>query len=251
VVREWPDAAQTLAERFWPGPLTLVLPRRPEVPEIVSAGLDTVAVRAPAHPIARALIHEVGPLAAPSANRSNRVSPTTARHVLSSLAGRIPLILDGGPTEVGIESTVLTLAGERPVVLRPGSVQTERLRALIGPVEVLGGESAGGPKTSPGQMARHYSPRAELVLVPCGDADALRKALEDGELSGAVVHSIENLPPGAIHSRLPNEPAGYARGLYAALHELDESCDRIVVEDVPDGDAWRAIADRLTRASRR
>ncbi len=252
VVRTWPAAAEALAARFWPGPLTVVLPRRPEVPDIVTAGLDTVAVRAPAHPVARALIREVGPLAAPSANRSNRISPTTAAHVLATLGGRIPVILDGGPTDVGIESTVLSLAGEVAVLLRPGGIGLEAIRAVIGPVEPLAAdEASAGPRTSPGQMARHYSPDAELILVPHGDANALREALAGAERTGALVHTLTKVPASTPSERLADEPAAFARELYAALHRLDERCDRIVVEAVPDDEAWRAVADRLRRASHR
>ncbi len=251
VVRDWPDAARALADRFWPGPLTLVLPRRPEVPDIVTAGLETVAVRAPAHPVARALIRAVGPLAAPSANASNRVSPTTAAHVVASLGRRIPLVLDGGATEVGIESTVLSLAQDPPVLLRPGGVRQSAISAVIGQVEVAGAADASGPRASPGRMARHYSPRAEVVMVPRGDGAALAAVLDANARSGAIVHAISELPADATAVRLPDDPDGYARGLYAALHHLDAHCDHIVIEEVPDDDAWRAVGDRLSRAKHR
>ena len=242
VVREWPAIAQTLAEAFWPGPLTLVLPRGASIPDVVTAGLDTVAVRAPAHPLFRRVLEATGPLAAPSANRSNAVSPTRAEHVLASLGGRIELILDGGPCEVGIESTVLSLVGT-PTVLRRGAITPEMLRAHIGDVAVRDG-IAEGARPSPGMSARHYAPDAEVVFVPRGDDQALRAAMRDD--AGALVHTLEH----ARALRLPDEPMAFAHGLYAALHELDARHARIVIEQVPDAPEWAAVADRLRRAGR-
>jgi len=250
VTAAWPDDADELASRFWPGPLTLVLPRASTVPSIVTAGLDTVAVRAPAHPVAQAVIRRAGPLAAPSANRSTTISPTTAAHVLANLRGRIPLILDAGPTEVGIESTVLSLIGERPAILRPGAVTRRDLTDVLGEVDVMEvATSADEAKPSPGTGERHYAPRAEVVLVDRGSLRDLKRALHDAERPGALLHTMDP-PPETEHRRLADDPEKYAQELYAALHALDERCDRIVIERVPDTEAWRAVADRLTRASR-
>lgn len=246
VVSVWPTLAQTLADAFWPGPLTLVLPRAASVPDVVTAGLDSVAVRAPAHPVFRKVLQHTGPLAAPSANRSNGVSPTRAEHVLSSLGGRIELIVDGGPCEVGIESTVLSLLHE-PTVLRLGAITPQMLREVIGEVAVRDAIEEGA-RRSPGTGARHYAPDAELLFVARGDADALEDALALG--GGALVHTL--VPPnGARARRLPDDPVAFAQGLYAALHELDADHERIVIEDVPDTAEWAAVRDRLRRASRR
>jgi L-threonylcarbamoyladenylate synthase len=251
VVRVWPERAGTLAARFWPGPLTLVLPKRARVPDEVTAGLDGVAVRAPAHPVARSLLLAVGrPVAAPSANRATGVSPTTAAHVVASLGDRVDLVLDGGPTQVGIESTVLSLVDETPLLLRPGGVSRAALEAVIGPVEVRDATVPDAmPRVSPGLMGRHYAPRARLLLVPRGDADALGRALASTGRAAALVHTI--VPPHDVDTiRLPDDPIEYARGLYAALHALDARAEIIVVERVPDDDAWHALRDRLARASR-
>ena len=254
LARTWPASAARLAERYWPGPLTLVLPRQPVVPDSVTAGLDTVALRVPAHPVAAALLRACGlPLAAPSANRSGEVSPTTAAHVARSLGTRIPLILDGGATSVGIESTVLDLSGPQPVLLRPGMVTREALEALVGPLVVAGPaarEEAARP--SPGMLERHYAPRAPLVLVEPGvDAAALaavRAARARGESVAAL--SLGGALPADTTVTLPADPAAYAKGLYAALHHLDESgVGCILVEAPPAAAGWEAIRDRLRRAA--
>src|SRR5437763_8542920 len=165
VVADWPDAAARLAERFWPGPLTLVLPKRDAVPDVVTAGGPTVAVRVPAHPVAHALLRAAGvPVAAPSANRSSELSPTTAGHVLHGLGGRIDLILDAGPCPGGIESTVLDVTNDPPRLLRPGLVTPAQIEAVIGPIQRFG-EPAGSVLRSPGLLAKHYAPRAPLELA--------------------------------------------------------------------------------------
>ncbi len=261
VTGQWPEAAERLAARFWPGPLTLILPRHPSMPRRVSAGLDTVAVRAPAHPVMGALIRAVGPLAAPSANRSMSISPTSAAHVLHSLGGRVDMILDGGPTSVGIESTVLSLVHDPPRILRPGSVSRGELADELGAVD--GGNAsndAGGelvanrdsPRLSPGTSTRHYAPEAEVVVVPRGDAPGLARALSDGladgKDAGALLHTLRP-PAGTPSETLPDDPKGYAAGLYAALHALDARCRRIIIEAVPETEPWAAVRDRLMRAS--
>ncbi|MCA9622034.1 MAG: threonylcarbamoyl-AMP synthase [Myxococcales bacterium] len=245
-VAEWSDAAQALADRFWPGPLTLVLPRRPSIPEVVSAGLSTVAVRVPDHTVALALLRAVAlPIAAPSANRSGAVSPTCAAHVVASLADAVDLVVDGGPCQVGIESTVLLL-GDPPTILRLGQVGRSELEAALGRAVVGPDEADVARPASPGMLLRHYAPRARLTQVPMGDAAAFTAARTPA--SGALVHSLEPGPP--PHRCLPSDPEGYARGLYAALHELDALCEHIVVEAVPPTPEWAAVADRLGRALR-
>jgi len=243
IVAEWPAGAEALGRRFWPGPLTLVLRKHRLIPEQVTAGLDTVGVRVPAHPLAQALLREAGvPVAAPSANRFSELSPTTADHVRASLADRVDCILDGGPTAVGIESTVLSLAGDSPRLLRPGMVSREQIESVIGPIEVrTGAAPAGVAHPSPGLHARHYSPRTRLVLVANG-------ALPPGR--GAYVFRTKPAPAVARNVGMPATPDAYAAQLYSALHELDrESWDWIAVEQPPEAPEWAAILDRLRRAS--
>jgi L-threonylcarbamoyladenylate synthase len=255
----WPSAAEHLAQALWPGPVTLVLPKRPEVPDAITAGLPSVALRVPAHPVALALIRAAGiPVAAPSANRYTELSPTTAQHVVKSLGDRVDMILDGGPTTVGIESTVVDLTGHAPVVLRPGTIPPERLRAILGqggPLaapELVAREEA--PRASPGLSERHYAPRARLVVfdatAPEHAVAVARESAARGERVGALVRGAT--PAGVTHvERLPADPDGYARGLYAALHACDDAgCALVLVEAVPDDDAWTGVRDRLRRASR-
>ena len=230
---EWPDAAERLARRYWPGPLTLVLPKQPSIPDIVTAGLPTVGLRMPAHPMALALIREARvPIAAPSANPFTGLSPTTADHVRQSLGHAVDLVLDGGPATVGIESTVLSLAGVHPVLLRPGVIPLPELESLIGPVEVAG-LPLSGAHASPGMHPRHYRPRTRLLLLDAGDP------VPDGR--GAWLR---------LGREMPADPAAYAAELYAALHRLDEQgLDWIAVERPPDTPAWAGVRDRLRRAS--
>jgi len=247
----WPESAARLAEAFWPGPLTLVLPKRPHVPDVVTAGLDTVALRVPAHPVAHALLLAAGiPLAAPSANRFTQLSPTTAEHVLKGLGDRVDLILDGGPTRVGIESTVVDVSGARPVLLRPGSIPRGALEAVVGPLEAAGAVQGSAPRPSPGMVDRHYSPRAELRLVAGPVSDAARREAERGRKVGALALG-EVEAEGVVVERMPTDPDGYARRLYAVLHEMDDAgCDLILVEEVPEAPEWAGIHDRLRRAAR-
>ncbi|MCC7541225.1 MAG: L-threonylcarbamoyladenylate synthase, partial [Deltaproteobacteria bacterium] len=239
---------------FWPGPLTLVLARRAEVPALVSAGLPTVAVRSPAHPVARALIAAAGvPIAAPSANRSNAVSPTTAAHVLRSLGGRVPLVLDAGPCAVGLESTVLDLTGDVPRVLRPGHVTAREIAdELAEPVAQAAIVVASDveARVSPGTSARHYAPRARVEVVPRAWLAWRVRDLRDRGLAFRVI-ARGALPEGTEGRAIGEEPADFARGLYAALHALDEEgVERIVVEAPPRGDErWAAVRDRLARAA--
>jgi L-threonylcarbamoyladenylate synthase len=254
LVRYWPAAADRAAAAFWPGPLTLVLPRSASVPDVVTAGLGTVGVRVPAHPAALALLRAAGvPIAAPSANRFTRVSPTSAAHVQRGLGVAVDLILDGGVTPWGIESTVVDLSGATPRLLRHGAVSLDELRAALGPVEDAtqqAGDEAALP--SPGMLDRHYSPAAEVRVFRSVDEAAQRVAEEAarGRRVGALLLRA-SLP--ALHEvvALPDDARGYARLLYASLHALDEAgCDVILVEDVPDTAAWAAVRDRLRRAAR-
>jgi L-threonylcarbamoyladenylate synthase len=253
LVAEWPAQAQQLTDRFWPGPLTLVLPRRPIVPDIVTAGGPTVAVRVPAHPVALALLRAAGlPLAAPSANRSTQLSPTRADHVLRSLSDRIDLLLDAGPTAGGLESTVLDLTHRLPHLLRPGLVTLRDLESGIGPVVVPTGSAEADAARSPGQMPRHYAPRTPLDLAADIDSERIRTLLSQKQRVGLV--TLDNpryaSPEGAVIVRMSDDPAAYAARLYAVLHELDAlGLDRIVVELPPATDEWRAIHDRLRRAA--
>jgi L-threonylcarbamoyladenylate synthase len=243
VVADWPDAARRLAERFWPGPLTLVLPRGPAVPDIVTAGGPTVAVRVPAHPVAQALLRSAGvPVAAPSANRSTELSPTTAAHVLRGLAGRIDLVLDGGPTTAGLESTVLDLTTTPPRLLRPGPIAPLEIEAVIGPVQRPSAVTPEGPLASPGLLPRHYAPRTPLVCVEGNASAAVRSLTEMGQRVGWLRFGETG--------GMPTDPAGYAARLYAELHALDgQGLDRIVVELPPDEEEWLAVRDRLRRAA--
>jgi len=231
LVREWPEQAEKLSRKFWPGPLTLVLPKQPHVPDRLTAGLDTVGVRMPANPIAQALIREAGvPIAAPSANLFSELSPTTAQHVRDAMEDKVAMVLDGGRTTVGIESTVLSLAGSGAVLLRPGMVTRQEIEAVIGPVQVLGPLEEGA-HASPGRHARHYSPKTPLILVERG----------------------EGLPGGrGICLQMPTDPREYAAVLYERLHDADaQGWDWIAIERPPCGDEWSAIRDRLERAAAR
>lgn len=255
VVAAWPETAERLAAAFWPGPLTLVLPKGPAVPHAVTAGLPAVGVRMPAHPVAIALIREAGvPVAAPSANPYMGVSPTAAEHVAKGMAGRVDLILDGGPTSVGLESTVLDLTRPVPTVLRLGGLPVAKLREVLGTVDVLVSEG-GEPEThlpSPGLARRHYAPQASVRLV--GDratliAEAGRLATT-GERVGAMTLGPLTLAPGVVVEAMPVVPDLYGSRLYATLHAMDaRGLSVILVETPPDGEDWGAVRDRLRRAT--
>lgn len=233
--RRWPPEADALAERYWPGPLTLVVPKHAKVPDEVTAGLDTVGLRVPAHPIALALIREAGlPIAAPSANKFTRLSPTTAQHVRESFTtAEVPLVLDGGPTDVGIESTVISLCGKAPVLLRPGIIPFENIARASTP------GAAAHP--SPGMHERHYSPRTRLVLVSNPEEIP----------PGRGVYLWWNRPGTAAKLvQMPATAREYANALYSTLHDLDNgSWDWVAVEEVPDSAEWLGVRDRLERAS--
>ena len=265
LVRALPPEAERLALRFWPGPLTLVLPRAGVVPDEVTSGLGTVAVRVPAHPVARALIIAAGiPVAAPSANLFSRPSPTRAAHVLEDLRGRIDLVLDGGTTAVGIESTVVSLSGETPVVLRPGAVSLEQLREEVPGVEARPALGAGAAMPSPGLLEKHYSPRAPLTLYAGSAESALarlfrdaRAAARDGRAVGLLLlhDDIASMPPGlaAVVCDLgrASDLDLVAARLYSALRELDASgVDLILAHELQQTTGLgAAIRDRMTRAA--
>jgi L-threonylcarbamoyladenylate synthase len=242
-----------LIERFWPGPLTLVLKRKPEVARSVSAGLSTVAVRMPRNGIALGLIRKAGtPIAAPSANRSGRPSPTSSAHVASDLGGRIDMILDGGATSIGIESTVLDMTTDRAIILRPGWVTEESLASVIGPTSRAA--SREDLRRSPGTRYRHYSPRARVILIEQRSSQSieqlLRTYLERGTV-GLIGHTPVDVDDAKLHAiRLESNAYDYARSIYAALRELDEkNPDVILVEGISEGGEGRAVMDRLRRAA--
>ena len=256
VASSWPESATRLAERFWPGPLTLVLPRRDFVPDIVTATGPTVAVRVPAHPVAQALLRAAAlPLAAPSANRSMELSPTRAEHVLRGLEGRIDLLLDGGSTAGGIESTVLDVTTMPPRLLRPGLLGVAELEAVIGSLARAPSPRAETADVfaSPGMMPRHYAPRTPLECVEAGkELERLVLLLDEKRRVGWVAFTDPGgiIPSGVLLRVLPSDPAGYAAQLYAVLHELDDAgLDRILVTLPPDSDEWLAVRDRLRRAA--
>jgi L-threonylcarbamoyladenylate synthase len=254
LVRVWPDTADRLATAFWPGPLTLVLPRHENVPDLVSAGLPDIAVRVPDHPVALALLHAADvPIVAPSANPSGTLSPTRAEHVARNLGDRIQLILDAGPTRFGIESTVIDLAHHPPRLLRPGALPADAIETITGPLD----RPARGPDAprlaSPGLLEKHYAPRARLLPFRPEERDdalaAARQAARAGQTVGALLlHPLDNTVEHPV--LMSQESHTYARSLYDELHRLDDlGCDLVLVEAVPDGTAWDGVRDRLQRAA--
>lgn len=261
VVERTGPVAEKLIARFWPGPLTLVLPKRPGIPREVTAGLDTVGVRMPAHPVALHLVRAAGvPIAAPSANASGRPSPTRAEHVLADLNGRVEVILDGGPAAVGLESTVLDLTGPQPVVLRPGGVTVEDLQEVLQTEIPVSGEESVIPR-APGMKYRHYAPRAELLLVTGPHAavrrEILRLARELSARNRRVV-VLARKESAADYAGLDtvlcgsrNDPAEVAAGLYSALRDCDAAgADVILAEGVESRGVGRAVMNRLRKAAR-
>ncbi len=261
---EWPPEAELLGSAFWPGPLTLVLPRAEAVPDIVTAGLPRVGLRVPANAVALALLRAARlPVAAPSANRSMQLSPTRAEHVVRAL-GEDVLVLDGGETSVGIESTVLDPTSIPPRILRPGTISATDIAAVlrtdaaprtdvasVGSLdESPGGDSA---RESPGQLDRHYSPRAEVRLFPPSRLDTTLAAVREAAARGvrvAVLTRGEFAAPGIHHVRMPDGAAEFARRLYSTLHALDDGgCQVMWIEMVPEGSEWDGVRDRLRRAA--
>jgi L-threonylcarbamoyladenylate synthase len=260
-VAAWPEAATQLARSFWPGPLTLVLPRAGDIPALVTAGGATVGVRWPSHPFMQAVIRACGfPLAAPSANLSNTISPTTAEHVRRQLGDQLALIVDGGPAQVGIESTVIDLTNQPPRVLRPGMIHEESLLAVLGEREMRSGPSKtipapSGELRSPGLLKKHYAPKAKLVLLRWRDAADLNFQVSALNLRREATHVLAHTHvPAATAwagvSVMPHEATAFARALYAELHRCDEAgAATIIVESLPTGTEWQALTDRLTRAA--
>lgn len=245
LAQEWPDAANELAARFWPGPLTLVVRRAEHLPE-VGAPTPTIAIRVPAHEVALRLLEASGlPLAAPSANRSEGISPTTAGHVLRSLPD-VPLVLDGGPAAWGIESTVLDLTTPTPTLLRPGALALRAVREVTGAIALPETVADGAARPSPGMGRRHYAPKATVLLV-----DDV-KAVDRGGLAAPVaVLSYETAEDFDDAEVLSADPREYAADLYAALHRLDDAgAGTIIVQTPPDTEDWLAVRDRLGRAAR-
>jgi L-threonylcarbamoyladenylate synthase len=265
-VKTWTETANRLAASFWPGPLTMVLARSARIPDVVTAGGPTVGVRWPNHPFIQAVIRTCGfPLAAPSANLSNCVSPTSANHVRHQLGGLIPLIVDGGPCCVGIESTVVDATSVPLRVLRPGMIHEETLSAILSdliPARSEGGEMpskhahpGGEALRSPGMLTRHYAPVSKLYVWRWRDEADLKAKIKDLRIPLDSVHILarEKIPSRSFAGRLsvmPHDAMGYARALYAELHACDTpGLAAIVVESPPDHHEWAGVADRLRRAS--
>lgn len=253
--REWagsvPDAALRLAEAFWPGPLTIVLPRSSRVPDAVTGGQPSVALRAPAHPVARALLAAFGRgIAAPSANRYGRISPTRAVDVREELGDRVALVLDGGNCEVGLESTIVACLDGRVTLLRPGAVSRSQLADVVG---VVADPDDSAPR-APGRQRSHYAPGTPLSIV---DAVNLQREVQGAvaaeERIAVLARSVAPIASEQlVWRRMPAGPAAYARTLYTALRELDAAgAGRILVEAVPTEESWAAVADRLSRAAAR
>jgi L-threonylcarbamoyladenylate synthase len=255
VAADVPDIAYALMGVFWPGPLTFVLPKTSRVPDLATGGLATVAVRIPAHPVALALISAAEtPLAGPSANRSGRPSPTTAQHVLDDLNGSLPMILDGGPTTIGVESTVLDVTCTPPALLRPGGITQEAIEAAIGPLQTTADTSL--HRRSPGMRYRHYSPKARVLVLEDASGAGLQRAvaaaLSRHQRVGCLLHRLEpaEVPPGVIVIQSGGCVADYARTLFAALRNLDAvGVDVIIVEGVSEEGLGIAVMDRLRRAA--
>jgi L-threonylcarbamoyladenylate synthase len=260
LVSSIPESAKRLAERFWPGPLTMVLPTSGGVPDAVTAGLDTVAVRMPSHPVARALILAAGvPIAAPSANLSGSPSPTRLTHCAADMDGRVDMILDGGSCDVGLESTVVTLAGDVPRLLRPGGVTLEQLLEVLGTVEadeaVFGKADEAKPVASPGMKYKHYAPKAELTLV-YGGKEAFAKYVADHKDDGTAAlvfdgeFTEEALGVPLVTYGKESDAAAQAERLFAALRELDEIGAKTAYARAPSADGvGLAVYNRLMRAA--
>jgi L-threonylcarbamoyladenylate synthase len=252
LVKIWPEQAVQLANHFWPGPLTIVLPRSSAVPDIVTAGGATVAIRIPAHPVALALLRAAKvPIAAPSANRSSYLSPTRPEHVLDGLEGRIDLLLDAGPTSGGIESTVVDLTRSPSRLLRPGLISLSELELTLGLITFPIAQTK-EPLRSPGLLKRHYAPRALLECLEDSTWNHVQDYLKAGHRVGWLAFGQ---PPSPMPARLqcvqmPVDPASYGARLYSSLYLLDKSSvERILVDLPPDTPEWAAIRDRLRRAS--
>ncbi len=248
-----PPAALRLGEHFWPGPLTLILRKAPHVLDVVTGGQNSVGLRVPDHPVAQALLNAFAEgrargLAAPSANRFGRVSPTQAEHVRAELGAAVAMVLDGGPARVGLESTIVDLTGARPSILRPGHISSAELAEVLGEPPLM--PHAGSPR-APGTLASHYAPTTPVQLVP---STQLITAVAELSRRVRVAVLARQAAPVALNGtpwiELPRDADGFARGLYASLRDLDmQDCDRIIVEAVPEDEEWLAVRDRLHRAA--
>jgi L-threonylcarbamoyladenylate synthase len=250
-VREVPQNATRLAEAFWPGPLTLVMPRAANVHDVITGGQDTIAIRVPAHPMAQQLLTAFGGgIAAPSANRFGRLSPTRAEHVREEFGETVRVILDGGECQIGLESTIVGCEGDTVRLLRPGGVTAAQIGTVVGDALLLGADQA-APRV-PGSLPTHYAPSTPLTVVPAGEIDAQADVASSGGRRVAVL--AQRLPLRA-HKYVTwinagRRPESFGRDLYTNLRTLDKAgCQRILVQAVPDGQAWDAIRDRLLRAA--
>ncbi len=248
-VSTWTDAANKLAEKFWPGPLSMVLPKSEKIPNIVTAGGQTVAVRCPSHSIMKDILRQCEfPLAAPSANLSNRVSPTKAEYVADQLNGRIPLILDGGACQIGIESTVIDLTGETPAILRLGMIRKEQLQEVLGGAQLALENSGNDKLKSPGQLRCHYSPRAKVIVGEGSWEDLLNKS--DKNTHVITFESVPNDRDPATWHEMPKTVQGYAKKIYETLNRCDQAnAESILIQPLPLESEWDAVRDRLSRAS--
>ncbi len=257
-VSSWPDVAGKLARAFWPGPLTLVLPRSLQIPDAVTAGGETVGIRWPSHPFIQAVIHACDfPLAAPSANPSNQISPTNALHVQKSLGDCVALVIDGGQSQIGIESTVVDLTVNPPRLLRLGMIHAESLLVVTG--ELTQGPSGSEEiLRSPGLLRKHYAPKARLVVLSWLDEADLKSQISDFiaqnlKLSNVHIIAHTQIPLTEKLGRvcvIPHDVEAFARAIYAELHQCDDAgAELIVVEDLPNTGPWRAVRDRLQRAA--
>lgn len=250
-VREVPEAASRIGEKFWPGPLTMVMPRAANVHDIVTGGQDTIAIRVPAHPMAQQLLTAFGGgIAAPSANRFGHLSPTRPEHVRDEFGDAVKIILDGGECQIGVESTIIAFEGDNVRLLRPGAVTASQLRSVVGDKLIVGADLE-SPRV-PGSTPSHYAPTTPLTIVPAGEIDAQAAALSSGGRRIAVL--AQRLPLKA-HKYVTwinagRRPEQYAHDLYANLRTLDKAgCQRILVQDVPADERWDAVRDRLMRAA--
>jgi L-threonylcarbamoyladenylate synthase len=248
--RELPPAAARLATKFWPGPLTMVLPRSENVHDLITGGQDTVAVRVPSHPIAKQLINAFGGgIAAPSANRYGRISPTRADHVRDEMGEAVSIILDGGESKFGLESTIVACVGNTVQLLRPGAISAMQLHAVVGDLLTVGDRQS--PRV-PGSTLAHYAPATPLAIVPTDEIDNQAAQLSEGGRRIAVL--AQRLPlkslPSVTWINAGKRPNSYAHDLYANLRTLDKAgCEQILVQDVPQDERWEAIRDRLARAA--
>ena len=249
-VSEVPEVATKLAEKFWPGPLTMVMKRGPNVHDIVTGGQDTVAIRVPSHPMAQQLLTAFGGgIAAPSANKYGRLSPTRPEHVRDELGDSVKVVLDGGESQIGLESTIISVDGPSVRLLRPGAVTAGQLRTVVS--ELLMGPDLESPRV-PGSTPSHYAPATALVIVPAGEIDAQAAALSEG---GKRIAVLAQRLPLKSHKYVTwvnagRRPDQFGHDLYANLRTLDKAgCQKILVQDVPQDERWDAIRDRLTRAA--